>query len=37
MKTLVITAVAVILILGVLGVAAHSFDVIGMLKRIHGH
>ena len=37
MKTLVITAVAVILIVALLGVAAHWFDVIGMLKRMHGH
>jgi hypothetical protein len=37
MKTVVKTVLVVAAIVAMVVVAAHSFDVIGMLRRMHGH
>ena len=37
MKKMVMTAVIVVAIVLALVVAAHSFDLFGMLRRMHGH
>jgi hypothetical protein len=37
MKSVVKTVLVVVAILAIALVAAHSFDVMGMLRRMHGH